>query len=178
MTALYYLVMHLDESEMTSKMMMFHVPDDEKLLAALGEVTLRHEHLNHILRMTIKTVAGLRVAEAIDATKYDGSRQLRERIRKLARKELGEGAALLKLQALLTRAGKLTDRRNELTHGLWAQELDGEAGIMAEHGELQPIPTVHQLKALAGEIAQLTAELNRERLEGFLCTALANNSRK
>ena len=73
-----------------SKMMTFHVPDDKELLAAFGEVALVHEHLNHILRMTIKTLAGLKPIEALDATSYDGSRQLRERIRKLARQRLGE----------------------------------------------------------------------------------------
>jgi len=82
-------------------MITFHVPTDKDLLAAFGEVALRHEHLNHILRMTIKTLARLEVGEALDATAYDGSRQLRERIRKLARQSLGEGQPLLKLQALL-----------------------------------------------------------------------------
>ncbi len=42
-----------------SKMITFHVPGDKELLAAFGEVALVHEHLNHILRMTIKTLAGL-----------------------------------------------------------------------------------------------------------------------
>ncbi len=40
-------------------MITFHVPGDKELLAAFGEVALVHEHLNHILRMTIKTLAGL-----------------------------------------------------------------------------------------------------------------------
>lgn len=34
-------------------MITFHVPTDKDLLAAFGEVALRHEHLNHILRMTL-----------------------------------------------------------------------------------------------------------------------------
>lgn len=80
-----------------AKMMMFHVPSDKDLLAAIGEVALRHEHLNHILRMTIKTLARLDIDEALDATAYDSSSQLRERIKKLARQRLGEGEPLLKL---------------------------------------------------------------------------------
>ena len=82
---------------MTSKMLMFFVPDDRGLLAALGKVTLRHEHLNHILKMTIKSLAGLTPQEAIDATQYEGSRTLRERIQNFARQKLGEGEPLLKL---------------------------------------------------------------------------------
>ena len=86
---------------MTAKMMTFHVPDDPELLAALGAVTLRQEHLNHILKMTIKSIANITVAEAVDATQYEGSRSLRERVRKLARQKLGEGEPLLKLQAMI-----------------------------------------------------------------------------
>ena len=157
---------------MTSKMLMFHVPQDQQLLAALGEVTLRHEHLNHILKMTIKSIARLSPTEAVDATQYDGSRTLRERIRKLARQKLGEGEPLLKLQALLTRAGRLTEQRNELTHGLWAKELDGDPGVMGAPGELRPLPSVDELKSLAKEIEALTKELNLARLEGFLKIAL------
>ena len=62
-----------------AKMMMFHVPDDKDLLAAYGELSLRHEHLTHILRMTIKTLADLEVSEALDATAYDGAARLRDR---------------------------------------------------------------------------------------------------
>lgn len=151
---------------------MFHVPPNRDLLAAIGEVTLRHEHLNHILKMTIKSIANLNPAEAIDATKYDGSYTLRQRIRKLARKKLGEGAPLLKLQALLTRAERLTEQRNELTHGLWAEELDGDPRIMRAPGKLSPIPSIEELEHLSKEIEALTIELNSARLEGFLKSAL------
>ena len=58
---------------MTSRMLTFHVPEDKELLAALGAVTLRHEHLNHILKMTIKSIANLTPNEAVDATQYEGS---------------------------------------------------------------------------------------------------------
>jgi len=153
-------------------MIRFHVPEDQQLLAVLGEISLRHEHLNHVLKMTIKTIVGLTPEQAIDATKYDGSRTLRDRIRKLARKKLGEGEALLKLQALLTRANRLTDKRNELTHGLWAEELDGDPGVIGAPGELLPIPSYEVLLNLANELKILTEEINGERLEGFLKNAL------
>lgn len=146
---------------MSSKMLMFYVPDDRELLAALGEVTLRHEHLSHILKMTIKSIAGLTVAEALDATQYDGARQLRECIRKLARKKLGtSNEACLRLTALLTRAERLTNQRNRLTHGLWAQELDGDPGLMGAPGELEALPSLDQLKTLASDLVELTRELN------------------
>jgi hypothetical protein len=157
---------------MASKMLMFYIPDDQELLAALGKVTLQNEHLNHILKMTIRSLANLTPQEAIEATQYEGARLLRERIRKLAKQRLGEGQPLLKLQALLTRAGHLTDKRNKLTHGIWAKDLDGDPGIMEVFGELQPLPLVVELDNLASEIQDLTVELNRARLEGFLSVAI------
>lgn len=157
---------------MVARMLTFHVPDDDQLLAALGTVTLRHEHLNHILKMTIKSLTNLTPQEAIDATAYNGSRQLRERIRKLARRRLGDGEPLLKLSALITRAERLTNERNRLTHGLWAKELDGEAGLLDAPGELQPLPSLDDLRSLAANLAMLTAEINTARLEGFLKQAL------
>ena len=159
-------------SEM-SRMIVFHVPDDQTLLAAFGEVALRHEHLTHILRMTIKTLAELSPEEALDATAYDAARQLRERVRKLARQRLGEGIALLKLQAILERCGRLTTRRNELMHNVWAKELDGEPIRRGPDHNWYPLPTVTDLKALAEDIRALTEELNGARLHGFLSEALA-----
>ena len=154
-------------------MIYFDIPADTELLAAFGEVTLRHEHLNHVLRMTIKTLSRLSVNEALDATERDGSAQLRERIRKLARQRLGEGEPLLRLQAVIERCGRATDRRNDLVHSVWAKELDGESVRRNSAHGWQAIPTVDELSTLAGEIGSLTAELNRARLEGFLHEALS-----
>lgn len=154
-------------------MITFHVPKDQELIAAFGEVALRHEHMNHILKMTIKSLADLTPAEAIAATVYDSSGQLRDRIKKLAKKRLGEGKPLLKLQAMLTTCKKLTDKRNELVHGLWAQELDGDAHVRDAYGSVRPLPTVQELRELAREIEELTNLLNFERLEGFLKLALS-----
>ena len=65
---------------MTSKMITFHVPEDKDVLAAFGEVALRHEHMNHILKMTIKSLMDLTPAEALEATAYESSGQLRDRV--------------------------------------------------------------------------------------------------
>lgn len=156
-----------------AKMMMFHVPEDKELLAAYGELSLRHEHLTHILRMTIKTLAGLEVSEALDATAYDGAARLRDRIKTLARQRLGEGPALLKLQAILEQCKRATERRNDLIHSVWGKELDGEPFRQGSDQSWQPLPTVKELKTLGEEISVLTNTLNEARLMGFLAEALA-----
>jgi hypothetical protein len=160
-----------------SKMITFHVPEDKELLSALGIITLRHEHLNHILKMTIKSIAGITPAEASYALKYEGSRSLRKRINKLSKKEIGESKVLLKLQAILGRAERVTEKRNKYIHGLWAEELDGDPGIMGAPGELHPLPSAEELNSLANEIAAITQELNEARLEGFIKEALDARSK-
>jgi hypothetical protein len=155
-----------------AKMMMFHIPEDNNLLAAYGELSLRHEHLIHILRMTIKTLARLEVSEALDATAYDGATRLRDRIRTLARQRLGEGEALLKLQAILERCKRATEKRNDLIHSVWGKELDGEPFRRVNDHSWQPLPTVEELKTLGEEIFRLTESLNDARLTGFLAQAL------
>jgi hypothetical protein len=157
---------------MSARMITFHVPADANLLAAVGEVALRHEHMNHIVRMTLKSLTGVTPGEVLAATMLESSSQLRERVRRIARKRLGDGATLIKLQAILANCKRLTERRNELIHGLWAQELDGDAHVRDAYGDARPVPTVEELRTLARELAQLTAHLNFERLEGFVKQAL------
>jgi hypothetical protein len=149
-------------------MMMFHVPEDQRLLAAFGEVALRHEHLSHILRMTVKTFAGVKVNEALDATAFDGASMLRERVRKLAKQRLGEGQALVRVQALVERCRRATEKRNEYVHSVWTQELDGEAKRRDSSHRWLPIPTIEELHTLSQEILALTQELNDARLKGFI----------
>ena len=163
---------------MSSKIVVFHVPEDKKLLSAIGAVTLRHEHLNHILKMTIKSIAGLTPSDAFHALKYESSRSLRKKIYKLGKKQLGEGETLLKLQAILGRAERATDKRNEYIHSIWAKELDGDPGIVSVSGKLNPLPTIEELEDLGKEIEGITQELNQARLEGFLAEALNDNPRR
>jgi hypothetical protein len=156
------------------KFITFGIPDDEKLLSALGIVTIRHGHLDHILRMTVRTIAGLAIAEALDATSRQGTAELRKRVGKLARNKFGEGEALLKLQALLTRAQRVTEKRNALIHSLWGHELDGDGTPVVRKNDRiwETAPSVDDLNGLSNEIAILTSELNLARLEGFIFKAL------
>jgi hypothetical protein len=124
--------------------------------------------------MAVKTLTNTTIPEAIDATERQSSRDLRERARRLARKRIGEGDALVRLDALLERARRATDRRNELLHGLWAQELDGGSVMRGRGLEFEPIPTVQNLEVVADALAQIAKDLNFARLDGFLRDALAN----
>ena len=151
---------------------MMSVPQDRDLLAAYGELSIRHEHLTHILRMTIRTLANLEVTEALDATAYDGASELRRRIKVLARQRLGEGEVLLKLQAILERCKRATEKRNGLIHSFWGQELDGEGLRWRDDHTWAPQPTIAELQGVAAEIRVVTDELNDARLLGWLAEGL------
>jgi hypothetical protein len=154
-------------------MIFFNIPQNKDLLAAFGEVALRHEHMNYILKMTIKSLADITIEEALAATKYESSRQLRERIKKLAKQKLGEGSPLLKIQAIINNCEQLTNKRNEFVHGIWVRKLDDDYYIRDAFGNNRSLPTVQELTELAKEIEKLTNKLNSERLEGFLHQALS-----
>lgn len=157
---------------MTSKKVFYDIPTDPAVLMAVGKVTICHGQLDDVLRMTYKILVQISPSEARRALARDGARQLRERVRKLAHRELGEGAPLAKLQSMLVECEVLTERRNSLVHGLWAKELDGDAHIRDHHGRVEPQPTAEELERLAGDIVELRDRFNKARLDGFLGEAL------
>ena len=156
-----------------ARMVLLGLPSEEKILSAIGKIAIRHGQLDYVLRMTIKTLSDVTIVEALDATDRQGSQELRKRILTLARKRLGEGPPLIRLQALLKRCRTATDHRNELLHGLWTQELDG-ADMFGHPGVgFSEIPPAEKLEAVAEEMHLVFNALNEARLDGFLSEALA-----
>jgi hypothetical protein len=153
----------------------YHVPDDKDLLAALGEISIRHGHLDHTLKMMIRSFTEeVTPQEVMDATARETSWSLRDRVKKLARSKLGEGAALVKVQALLERSGRLTDRRNALIHILCGKDNDGNP--VAATNDLktwEPLPTVAALHTLSADMQKLINEILQARGKwGFISVAL------
>jgi hypothetical protein len=117
------------------------MPEDPAYLHAIGTVGVCHGFLDHMLRMTIRTLADLTVEDALDATQPNGSSVLRERVRNLARHAIGEGPALLRLEALLERCHRATEKRNELIHNIVGRDLDGEVPMMQKRDRTwAPLP--------------------------------------
>ena len=157
-------------------MMVFHVPDDPAWLQAFGRVSVVHTHLDHILRMLIKTLANVTVEVALSATDAEGSAILRDRIKKLAKQRLGEGAALLMVQDIVERCRRVTERRNELIHTTIASDWNGTEAMLYEVGQPSgPLPTVQDLDQLTAQMGQpvIIHEINAARLGGWLAQALS-----
>lgn len=155
-----------------TRFIFFAIPEDPEFLKAIGEVSLCHGHLDHMLKMTIKSLAGLLVEEALDATERATAGVLRERVHKLARQRLGEGPALLKVEAILERCRRASASRNEIIHNVVGHELDGDPLMRREGNKWGPLPTVDELRALAADLQALAKELNDARLHGFIDEAL------
>ena len=123
------------------------LPGDHELWEAIGLVAIRHAQLDHMLRMTVKSVEGLSVKEALDATDLQGSKELRERVRRLIKKKLGEGSALVRIDALLARCRRVTQKRNELLHSMWGTDRDGNPVTIGGDHFVRSAPTASELKS-------------------------------
>ena len=96
------------------------LPQDPQVLSAIGAVAVRHGQLDSALRMTVKSISGIGLDRALEATEGMGSQELRRLVRKMAKKKLGDASnSYLLLAAFLTRAQEATQQRNELMHGHW-----------------------------------------------------------
>jgi hypothetical protein len=154
----------------------YHVPEDPELRAALGEVSIRHGHLDHTLKMMIRTFSDVTPQEVMDATARESSWSLRDRVKKLARSRLGEGTALVKVQALLERCGRVTERRNALVHVLCGKDQDGNPVAATEDLKIwKPFPSVADLDALSADMQTLLSDLMKARSKfGFIAQALVD----
>ncbi|WP_297832591.1 hypothetical protein [Pseudomonas sp.] len=153
-------------------MMMLLPPSDPVILAEVGKISLMHGHLDYMLKMLIVTFTGASHQEVLDATKYEGSRSLRERIKKIAKSKLGDGKVLIQLQALLERCARSSDKRNDLVHSLWAYELDGQHHVQAADHTWKPGPTIDDLKEVCAELEGLIQEIIFARAEGLFSEAV------
>ena len=146
---------------------------DTAHLESIGKITVWHGQLDHVLRLTVKSIRKISVIQAMDATARQGSHELRQRVRKLALKEFGEGETLVRLDAFLRRAQKATDRRNKTVHRFWARDPDGDLLAGDDDHTLGAPPCVAELDTVANELRTVLLELNTARLEGFLNEALS-----
>ena len=117
----------------------------------------------------------LELREMLDATARKGSQELRETIHKLVRHHFGVTDVLIKTDALLNRAKRVTEKRNDILHSLWGYVLDHGAVIRREEDhQFEDVPSVLALNAIAEEITAVIRDLNLARVEGFLFEAMQN----
>lgn len=156
-------------------MAMAHMPLDDKLLAAVGRVTVRHAFLDWTLNRTIKTLTGMTPEQADFAFAAEGSASLRRKVLHVAAAKLGKGTDSYKeLKKLIDKCESATKVRNGTTHNIWVV-IEGEARLLdLQHRErVPPLPKANELDELADRIHDLSSQLNAARSKGgFLYDAL------
>lgn len=166
------------EERTQTRFIYFHLPDPD-YLAAVGGVSICHGHLDHMLRMTIKSLSDLPLDEALLATERDSSSELRDTVKRLGRIQLGKGAVpFLKLCAILEKCRQVTERRNDIVHAIVGTELDGVHVVKTRSNDWEDLPPLERVNSLAVDIQRIAQELNQERRHGFLQEALAARSSK
>src|SRR5262249_26437397 len=134
-----------------SQMMTLELPKDPELLAAAGAVALAHGHLEYVLSMTVKSITGGTIEDALRATAFKGAKRVREHILSLAEQHLADEVARSKLQDLLARVGKASVRRNALIHRPWAKDSDGNVVVKDDDHVWGPPPTAAEFRDAAAE---------------------------
>ena len=151
-----------------SPIVFMKLPGDDLLLAAAGKVALTHGQLEMTLRMTIKTLSRLSVREAMNATRGLKNWKLREETNKLFKHYTRDPVLRTRMNAILGNCKRLSEKRNQFIHQLWALDQDGSVVVKGSEDVWGPPPSVDDLTALAEEISTQAKGLNWERLNGFI----------
>jgi hypothetical protein len=117
--------LNIRSREDDKRMISMGLPKDPAVLVAIGKVAVRHGQLAQGLKLTIRSIRGISVEQALAETKRKSLHQLRELIEGHARDRFGEAPVLNRLQELLDKSQHATDHRNSVLHDLWATESDG-----------------------------------------------------
>lgn len=144
------------------------LPGDSDLLAAAGSVALVHGQLELMLRMTFKTLSGLSVEEALDATRAMKNWELRKEIERLFKHKTKDPIIQAKLKAILGKCEALSQDRNKMLHNAWAIAPDGSIITKGTKHAWGKAPDIQELNDLAAEIDQCVQHLNKARLKGFI----------
>lgn len=144
------------------------IPTHPGLIEALGRLAVAHTHLELALRYTVKTLSGVSFDKALDATQGEWTSEVRKRIRRLFIEKKPKQHELVKLDALLGKARRLTDQRNDYLHTAWSVSKAGEPIVKMGDHSWGPAPSNAEVERVAAEIGALGGELNYERLHGFI----------
>lgn len=144
------------------------LPGDGELHQAAGRFALAHGQLELMLRMTIKTLSGMAVKEALNATEKTKNWELRAEILKLFKRKTSDPALVLRLKALLGACEQLSEQRNRILHNAWGIAPDGSVVMKGGMHAWGAAPTAADLDQLTEEITNVVSALNTARLRGFI----------
>jgi hypothetical protein len=143
------------------------LPSDPSEVVAIGKVAIRHGQLDHGLKLTIRSIRGISVEQALAETKRKSLHQLQALVEEHARDRFGEAPILVRIRELLHMSRQATDHRNSVLGDFWAAESDS-APIHAPKKKSRASPRVAELEAVADNLFSVVKELDHERHRGCL----------
>ena len=163
---------------MPDTMQKLAIPQHPGLVEALGNLAIAHTHLELILRYAVKTVAGLSIEEALDATNRESISDVRKRLRSLFLEKKPTPSEVSKLDSLLGATRRLSEKRNGFLHSAWSETEAGEAVLKGEDYRWGAAPTKEQVDNVTTEILELVGKINDARLGGFIHEVVVKNGTK
>ncbi len=144
------------------------IPNHPDLLEALGRMAIAYTQLELVWRYTVKTLSGLSIKEALDATSKERTSDTRQRVRRLFLEKKPTGSETTRLDALIGAASRLTDKRNGYLHSAWSVSTAKEPIMKSEDHSWGPAPTRDEVEKVTSELLALGKEINQARLHGFI----------
>jgi hypothetical protein len=143
------------------------LPNDPSEVVAIGKVAIRHGQLDHGLKLTIRSIRGLSVEQALAETKRKSVHQLQALVEEHARDRFGEAPILVRIRELLYMSRQATEHRNSVLGDFWAAKSDS-APDRAPERKPRGSPRVAELEAVAENLFSVVKQLDHERHRGCL----------
>ena len=150
----------------------FYEPDDD-ILCELGRLQIRHSHLDHTLRLTIKRMLGISIDDPGYWNETRGMNStLRARARELIAGRYGDDddtAGIL--NKVLDDAETATTLRNRLLHSVWMKAPGSEPVLHDRDNSLKvhvgfQLPSVEEVASVSERIHRIQRVLNHLTLKG------------
>lgn len=156
------------------------IPDDEKLLNALGRLAVAHGNLELVQIMCLKTLEHLDAGSALKKYRRKRSADIREKIKKLVQARIDVKITVhVKKQEKLLRTlhvAKLqSERRNQLLHRFWGKDKHGYWQTSSDQSVWEPPPAILEINLLVRAIQKTAYSLNKTRFRDGLLAELSKS---
>ncbi|MCI0740820.1 MAG: hypothetical protein L0Y72_17355 [Gemmataceae bacterium] len=158
-----------------SQQIVLGIPDEDKLLIAMGRLAVAHGNLEMVQIMCLKTLKKMRPHEALEEYRRIGASRVRQKIENTIRARAlpNEDVQLRHVIELLLDARCHSKRRNELIHRFWGERDNGKWVTSGDESNWEGLPAVDVIEDLIKGIIRTTAELNAQRFDKGYIAALS-----
>lgn len=165
-----------------SEIIQLGIPQDNKLLEALGSLAVADGNLHMNLIMCLKTLNHMKPGEALKKYRRSSASKLRKEIEKHVR-ELAtpnENDQVCRVIETIHDARCHSERRNALIHRFWGRRQNGEWVTSGDENIWEPLPSVHVINDLVQSIMKTAQEINDDRRDesGFLAILAKRSGNK